>query len=201
MISKGFRFGMLLQFAVGPICLFIFQTSVSSGLFIALLGVLGVTVVDGVFILAAILGMGTLLGKSENTKKAIKLFGGFILILFGLSTSLSVMGVNFIPGLNLTGVQTVDNVFMKTLLLTLSNPLTILFWAGVFSSKMIEENMEKLHMYQFGLGAILSTILFLSFVSVVGNYLNVFIEGSFMNMLNVIVGIILIGFGVRSLIK
>lgn len=35
MFLKGFKFGMLLQLAIGPICLFIFQTSITKGFFVA----------------------------------------------------------------------------------------------------------------------------------------------------------------------
>ncbi len=201
MIIKGFRFGMILQLAVGPVCLFIFQTAVSSGVLIAFLGVAGVSVVDAAFIIAAIFGLGAILNKNEQIKKAIKLFGAIVLILFGLSTILGVVGIDILPSLSLSGVQTVENVFTKTMLLTLSNPLTILFWAGVFSSRVAEENMDKKDMYQFGLGAVLSTVLFLSSIAILGTFVNVFLEESMMNGLNVIVGCVLIGFGIKSLLK
>ena len=68
MIWKGFRFGLLLQIAVGPICLFIFQTAAGSGFWIAEIGVLGVTIVDVFYILAAILGIGFILTKYKKTK-------------------------------------------------------------------------------------------------------------------------------------
>lgn len=201
MILKGFRFGMILQLAVGPVCLFIFQTAVSSGTDIALLGVAGVSLVDASFILAAIMGLGTLLNRNEKAKNIIKFLGAGVVILFGLSTVLGVMGVKILPSLSLSGVQTVENVFVKTMLLTLSNPLTILFWAGVFSSKVAEEGMDKSQMYQFGLGAVLSTVLFLSFIAVLGNFVTVFLSANMMSILNVIVGLVLIAFGVKSLMN
>lgn len=40
MLIKGFKFGMLLQLAVGPICLFIFQLASVNGFLIAERGVL-----------------------------------------------------------------------------------------------------------------------------------------------------------------
>ena len=201
MILKGFRFGMILQFAVGPVCLFIFQTAVSSGVSIALLGVLGVSLVDAFFILAAIMGLGALLNKNEQAKTLIRTLGASILILFGLSTLLGVFGVSILPSLNLSGGQTVDNVFVKTMLLTLSNPLTILFWAGVFSSRVAEENMKRQNMYLFGAGAVLSTLLFLSAVALVGSFVNVFLSAFTLSLLNGAVGLVLIGFGSKTLYK
>ena len=75
MIWKGFRFGMFLQIAVGPICLFIFQTAVTSGFFAAEIGVLGVVLIDALFILAAIFGIGKILNKYRSMKEHHSFFG------------------------------------------------------------------------------------------------------------------------------
>lgn len=198
MFLKGFRFGMLLQIAVGPVCLFIFQTAVASGLISAITGVIGVTIIDSLFILAAILGIGALLDKYNNVKKIIKYFGAIVLIVFGLSNIIGVIGISIIPSMNFLTTQSVDSVFIKTLILTLSNPLTILFWAGVFSSKLVEENMNKSSMYLFGIGAVISTIIFLTFISFIGYFANVFFTSTILNFLNVFVGLVLIAFGVKT---
>jgi len=199
MILKGFRFGMILQLAVGPVCLFIFYTAVHSGLPVALLGVAGVSLIDGAFILAAILGLGSLLNSNPSAKKFIKVFGAMVLILFGLSTLLGVLGISLLPSLSLTRVQTVENVFIKTMLLTLSNPLTILFWAGVFASKVSEQEMLKQDMYLFGFGAVLSTLIFLSAVAGLGSVMTVFLSETLLSILNAFVGFVLMYFGGKSL--
>lgn len=201
MILKGFRFGMLLQIAVGPICLFIFQTAASSGFLTAETGVLGVTIIDGLYILAAIFGIGTILNKSGRAKKIIKYFGAFVLIIFGTSNVVGVWGISLIPSLNFLSKQSIEGVFLKTLILTLSNPLTILFWAGVFSTKISEENMKQRDMYYFGLGAVLSTLFFLTVISISGSFINNFLESSVLNSLNIIVGLVLIAFGIKTAVK
>lgn len=201
MILKGFRFGMLLQIAVGPICLFIFQTATSSGFFTAETGVLGVTIIDGVYILAAIFGIGTILNKYKKAKKIIKYFGAAVLVIFGASTIVGTFGISLIPSLNFLSKQSVEGVFLKTLVLTLSNPLTILFWAGVFSTKISEENMKKRDMYCFGLGAVLSTLFFLTIISISGSFINKFLEQAVLNTLNALVGLILIAFGIKTAVK
>lgn len=68
MIIKGFKFGMLLQIAVGPICLFVFQTAAAHGFTSAMSGVIGVTLIDALYILAAICGLGTLIEHYKNFK-------------------------------------------------------------------------------------------------------------------------------------
>ncbi|MBP1745267.1 MAG: hypothetical protein H6Q58_2245, partial [Firmicutes bacterium] len=79
MVFKGFRFGMLLQVAVGPVCLFIFQTAASSGFASAEMGVLGVAIVDALFISAAILGIGALISRYPKAEKFLKYFGAAVL--------------------------------------------------------------------------------------------------------------------------
>lgn len=201
MILKGFRFGMLLQIAVGPVCLFIFQTAVASGFFVALIGVLGIAIIDALYILAAIYGIGKLLNRHEKVKIIIKYLGALVLIVFGLSNLLGVFGISLLPSLNFIPSQSTENVFFKVLLLTLSNPLTILFWIGVFSTKVSEEKMDLKNMYFFGLGAVISTILFLTAISVAGNFVNNFLDPFLLSILNCIVGLVLIGFGIKTIIK
>ena len=198
MIIKGFRFGILLQLAVGPICLFIFQTAASSGFFAAETGVLGVSIIDCLYIIAAILGMGTVLNKYEKGKRLIKYFGAIVLIVFGLSNIVGSFGIKILPSLNFASNQSGENVFLKTMLLTISNPLTILFWAGVFSTKISQENMDKKNMYLFGLGAVLSTVLFLTLISILGSCISNFLDIEFINVLNIIVGLLLVAFGINN---
>lgn len=43
-IIKGFRFGLLLQLAIGPVCLFIIKTAAESGVLTAEAGVMAVMI-------------------------------------------------------------------------------------------------------------------------------------------------------------
>lgn len=201
MIWKGFRFGMFLQIAVGPICLFIFQTAATSGFFAAETGVLGVTIIDGLYILAAIFGIGKVLNKYPKMKEVIRYFGAAVLVLFGLSNIVGVFGFSIIPSLDFHSEQSIEIIFVKTLVLTLSNPLTILFWAGVLSTKLVEENLKEKDMYSFGIGAVLSTFFFLTIISILGTFLFIFLEAVVLKGLNVIVGIVLVAFGIRTAVK
>lgn len=199
MILKGFRFGILLQFAVGPVCLYLFQTAVSSGLQTALTGVIGVALADGLYIALAIFGLGTLIRKNTRLHNSFQRFGGSIVLLFGLSTLLGAFGISILPSLHLqtAGIQ---NMFVKALLLTLSNPMTILFWTGVFSAKIAEDKLNQQALLAFGLGAVFSTLVFLSSVSFLGSQIAGFLTPSLLLVFNAAVGIILMGFGLKILI-
>jgi threonine/homoserine/homoserine lactone efflux protein len=95
----------------------------------------------------------------------------------------------------------VHNTFIATLLLTLSNPLTIIFWTGVFSTRVVDDGMSKRDMYVFGTGAVLSTALFLTSVSYLGAIAGVFVTSGLMQAMNGLVGLVLIGFSVKGLAR
>lgn len=198
MIWKGIRFGMFLQIAVGPICIFIFQIAATSGFLAAETGVLGVALIDGLYILAAIFGIGKMLNKYRRLKEIIRYFGAAVLVVFGLSSIAGLFGLSIIPSLKFLSQQSIETVFWKTLVLTLSNPLTILFWAGVFATKLAEENIKQKDIYSFGLGAVLSTLIFLTFISILGSFLTIFFNPVVLKVSNVIVGITLVIFGIRT---
>ena len=160
-IWNGFRFGTLLQIAIGPICLFIFQTAASSGLGSAEAAVLGVTLADIIYVLAEQYGeSGPSLKKMNVLKKYLKYFGAFVLIIFGAAIISSAFGISMIPSLDLMHGSRTGSAFINALFLTLSSPLTIVFWAGVFSAKISENKAGRKEIYLFGAGAVISTLFF-----------------------------------------
>jgi len=200
MLIKGFKFGMLLQLAVGPVCFFIFQLASTNGFLPAASGVLAVVLVDGIYILAAIIGIASIIER-QNIKIVLRYFGAIILFIFGLNILLDVFSVHILPAFTFAKPSHLNGSFLKGLILTASNPLTIVFWAGVFSVKIVDENMEKSDIYVFGIGALLSTLLFLSVVAGAGSLTQQFLSENLRKILNIIVGIVLICFGLKMLSK
>lgn len=198
MIYKGFKFGMLLQLAIGPICIFIFQAATTNGFLVAEVGVLGVALIDALYILASIIGIGALIERNALVKVGLKYFGATILVLFGISNILNNFEINFMPDLHLQDTQNSYNMFAQAAILTLSNPLTILFWAGAFSSKIAEENFHRADMFLFGFGAIIATLFFMTFVVLIGSITKTFLPVIIIKMLNGVVGMVLIYFGIKT---
>lgn len=198
-LFKGFKFGMLLQLSVGPICLYIFQTASEIGLLQALAGVLGVVCMDALFIAAAVFGISKFI-ESKKVLPLLRIFGALVLLLFGLHVILSVFYIHLLPGFTFDGANSRSS-FLYALILTASNPLTILFWAGVFSSKVAEERLPRNSVAAYGLGAALSTLLFLSFVAFLGSLVTALLPSVVIRILNAAVGALLIGFGVKTLLK
>ena len=197
-ISRGFRFGALLQIAVGPVCLFIFQTAASSGFWAAEAAVLGVTLADLFYVTAAIMGVGALIERSPSARSIFKYLGSAVIILFGISSILGSFDINIIPGFGTLTKTDSESAFIKALLLTFSSPLTIVFWAGVFSAKAASGQMSGKEVSYFGFGAILSTLIFMSLTAITGTLTGSFLPSAVILILNIVVGLVLIIIGVRT---
>lgn len=201
MIKKyfdGLKFGMLLQLAVGPMCLMVFNTAKNVSFLVALSLVLAIALVDAFYILLAGLGVSKLIEK-KNVKAIFKIVGSLVLVIFGLNIILNVFNINLIPGLNLK--PNTANIFIQGLILTLSNPITIVFWGSVLTTKIIDDKLKKKELVIFSIGVVSSTLFFLSFVALLGTVLSGFIPESISNILNIIVGLLIILFGIKILVK
>ena len=197
MIYDGFKFGILLQIAIGPVFIYIFKTATEYGLVASESGVLAATLMDAIYVILAILGIGSILEK-PRVKKTLKYFGAVVLIYFGFGIALGSIGINIVPSFkNSSNTSLATNSFVATLILTASNPLTILFWTGVFASKISCKGYSKKEMKLFGLGAVLATLVFLGSFAFIASLLKVIITKEIIDILNILVGILLIGFGIK----
>ena len=127
--------------------------------------------------------------------------GAIIVAIFGLQTVLGVFGREVLPSINLLNGINSGNTFLEGLVLTASNPLAILFWVGIFSSKIVEEKLTRKDVYLFGLGSVISTLFFLTIVAAIGSVTGYFLPVEIISMLNLVVGIILICLAIRMIIK
>jgi threonine/homoserine/homoserine lactone efflux protein len=105
------------------------------------------------------------------------------------------------PDTNFFGVAKFGSTFVEGFLLTATNPLTILFWTGVFSTEIAEGKMKSADVYFFGIGAILATLLFLSTVAIIGSIVKIIISDYAIKALNILVGLILVYFAVDKIKK
>ena len=176
----------------------VFNTAKNVSFLVAMSLVLAIALVDAFYILLASLGVSKILEK-KSVKKIFKIIGSLVLMIFGLNIVLNVFNINLIPGLNLKPSS--SNIFIQGLVLTLSNPITIVFWGSVLTTKIIDDKLKKKELFIFSTGLVSSTLTFLTFVALLGTVLSSFIPETVSNILNVIVGLLIIGFGIKMLIK
>ncbi len=199
-LLKGFSFGMLLQFSIGPMCLMVFNTASTKGLLSSIPLVIAIALVDGIFIILAAMGVTALL-KKKSVQIVITILGSIILIAFGLNMVFTTFEKSLLPEVNLFSKLKLQSLFLQGIVLTASNPLTILFWGGVFTMKVTDENLNNKQLTQFGAGCILSTISFLFIVAVAGSLIGAFMTTGIISVLNVAVGVVVCYFGIKLLYK
>jgi threonine/homoserine/homoserine lactone efflux protein len=114
---------------------------------------------------------------------------------------MGVFDIALLPDVHLFDAGQAEGVFPRTVLLILSNPLTIVFWAGVFSTKLAEDGMSRRGMLSFGIGAVLATLSFLGLIALLGSLTQRFFPEVLMQGLNMAVGVLLVFFGLRPLVE
>lgn len=196
LIRQGLRFGLMLQFAVGPVCMLVLSTSVERGFGPALSLIAAVTLADALYIGLSSLGAAALLRKPSVQRKA-RLFGGLVLIVFGAQLALNAFVIPLFPSVRLFSAGSGAGLFAQGLLLTLSNPLTILFWSGLLSAKVADNHWSGKSLLCFCIGCVLATVLFLTVIALMGSLLTGRITDGVMRTLNGVVGCALIWFGLR----
>ncbi|MFD2265605.1 LysE family translocator [Lacibacterium aquatile] len=125
----GLAMGVLLAIQVGPISLLCMRQAMSSGFSAGAAVGLGAATADVVYAVGAALGLGALGHLLGEIAGPMRIIGGAMLIWFGLKGWLKRTNPPAPAQLG-AGAQ----IYLSTFLLTMTNPLTILFFAGVFAS-------------------------------------------------------------------
>jgi threonine/homoserine/homoserine lactone efflux protein len=82
--------------------------------------------------------------------------------------------------------------FTSVFFLAVSNPMSIVFFTGLFSAKAIEYNYTKKELYSFGFGVGLSTLIFTSGAVLLFSLLKGTIPTIVIQILNITVGVLII---------
>lgn len=192
----GIKFGMLLQIAIGPVSLFILTTAINSNFLNSFLTVLAVALVDAIYITLALSGAVAFL-KNKKNELFFKWLSSLILVLFGINIIINTFGIQLLPSFNLLNTGISNSSFIYAFILTLSSPLTILFWVSIFSERITEKQYRNKDLYYFALGCLSSTLIFLTSLSFIGSTFHYILPAMMITALNVIAGLTMIYFGIR----
>jgi threonine/homoserine/homoserine lactone efflux protein len=197
---KGLITGLILQIAIGPIFFLIVNITLQDTLLNGLSAVVAVTIVDYLYIALAIAGIGKLLEK-ESVKTVLGVISSIVLIIFGsyiIVKSLSFATMNVKIDSNFSNISA---SFISAFILTISSPLTIVFWTSIFTARAIEYSLSKKELLVFGLSAGFATPVFLSISIVLVTLLKSSISPLVVQLGNRAVGLLLIVYGITRLIK
>ncbi|NPV56334.1 MAG: LysE family transporter [Anaerolineae bacterium] len=198
-LLNGLLTGLTLQLAIGPVFFFIINLTLQKTIFDGFACVLAVTLVDYFYITLSILGIGKLL-ENPKVKKIFGVISSVVLVLFGLSI-LKGLFESSTSNAVISNTSNILTSFTSVFLITISSPLTIVFFTSLFTAKVVEYNYTKKELTLFGLGTGLATFLFMGTSVILFSLIKETVPLSLMQVLNGIVGVLLVGYGIQRLYK
>ncbi len=189
----GLGFGLILQIAVGPVAIAVLHRALTQGFRHAFAMIWGAALVDTLYIVLSVLGISALL-QIGPVRVGLGVAGALLLAGFGLHylrapaapERLSQSGGS-LPKSFATGVG-----------LTLTNPLTILFWAGALGAMMSTHTFHQPGgVVLFSAGCVAATLLFLTAVAAAARFAARLLTERRVLWLNRAVGLFLIGFALK----
>ncbi|MGJ9382474.1 amino acid transporter [Salipaludibacillus neizhouensis] len=187
--------GLSLAAPIGPVNAAQLDRGIKSGFFHAWLVGLGATVADGIYMILVFLGVVHLV-EIPFVQTFLWLFGFFVLVYTGIE---ALSGAGKIALINSRTVsESHTKSFLSGFFMSLFNPLTILFWLGIFGSILAKTitsfATEQVILY---VGAIFLGIIIWDFTMAgFASTLRKFLTPRLLISISVLSGISLIGFGV-----
>lgn len=195
---NGFMTGLVLQVALGPVFFLVADTVLQGTVLEGFVAVAAVTIADYLYIFLAAAGAGAFL--SSGRARTISGFaGGAILMAFGCSLMLSVLFPPLRNAQVITGSPDCRSSFIGAFMLTVSNPLTIVFWTGLFSSKALEQGYSRGSLALFSFSAGVATPVFLGAAVFLLSVLKASVPPSIIAYLRIPVGALLFGYGIARI--
>ncbi len=194
LLLRGLVLGLSIAAPVGPIGLLCIKRTLTQGRWYGLASGLGAASADGIYGTLGAFGISTITGALTGAQFWLRLIGGLFLLFLGvriLRERPAEHEAAVRPSIGLAGA------FASTLVLTLSNPLTILSFAAMFAG------MGALNGYANALTLVLgviagSALWWLGLSSLVG-LLRARLTPAMLRALNVLSGLVLIAFALFAL--
>jgi threonine/homoserine/homoserine lactone efflux protein len=138
-LLKGILVGFTLAIPVGPVAIFVIRKTLHYGRFAGLASSLGIATADFFYATIAAFGFAAASDYLVAHRQAIDLFGGIVLILVGIQLF---MNSPQQPS-KTSSTKTIIASYISSLLLTLSNPMTILMYIAIFSAFYLTEGATQ----------------------------------------------------------
>ena len=192
-LIQGLGFGLILQISVGPVCIAVLHKGIAQGFVHAFAMAWGAALVDTLYISLSMVGVSALL-RFESARLAIGIGGALLLLVFGTRYLRAPANIAEAQHRSESPLKS----FAYGIVLTLTNPLTILFWAGVLGDMMSTHTFDQPRgTVYFAIGCVSATLLFLTAVAFAGHLLERLLDERLALWLNRAVGLFLIGFAIK----
>jgi threonine/homoserine/homoserine lactone efflux protein len=126
---RGFVLGFSIAAVFGPIGVLCLRRTLASGFAIGLVSGLGAATADAAYATVAALGVSAIADLLVDQRVWLRVVGGAFLVYLGAQTVASTPAARSVE----PGASRLVGAYASTLALTVSNPMTILSFAGIFA--------------------------------------------------------------------
>jgi len=194
-LVAGIILGFCIAAPIGPIAILCIRRTLACGWRSGLATGLGAATADGIYAGVAGFGLTVVTGLLTGHLAIVRALGGAFLVYLGVRTFLSAPPEN--PGT--TGKGTLLQDYASTVFLTLTNPVTIISFAGVFAALGIGGlsggvSTAVLMVLGIAAGSVAWWLLLVAGTSVLGSRCNTRVLG----LVNRIAGVLIVLFGIAT---
>lgn len=208
-VIGGIGYGLLLSIMVGPAFFILIETSITKGVKSALFLDLGVLISDLVYVTAAFLFFQEVNELMEgDNQNILKIIGGAAFIVFGITNLMKSKKKNFIGKkklVNPNDLKASNHVMMivKGFTINALNPGVLFYWLTLMTLiPTAPEHLGLKHIYtqMIYISLILITFFSVDVLKIIGaKKLKDFLTPSWIRVINLVLGFILILFGLLFL--
>lgn len=195
---KGLILGFSIAAPVGPIGVLCIRRTLQFGRFSGLCSGLGAAAADCVYGIIAAFGLTLISNFLIASQFWLRLVGGIFLLYLGLKT-----GITEAEELSHGKVShtTLVSDFLSTFVLTITNPMTILSFVAVFAGLGLSSGGSYTDAVVLVVGILLGSAFWWLLLSEGVTFFRKKISQKIMTWINRIAGLIIVGFGIFSLIS
>jgi threonine/homoserine/homoserine lactone efflux protein len=193
-LVKNILLGISLAAPVGPVSVEVIRRGLKGGFSRAFLVALGSALGDAVYLLVIYFGLAELL-LHPIAKMSIWCFGALVLLILGVQT---IRGAWKPQEMKDSSLATNRNAILAGFLLALINPLTIVWWLGVFGVLLGSSNEPmSLGSLLHNSTIILGVLVWFFCLSMMLHFGKRWISGKYLRLISVLAGLSLLGFGLH----
>jgi len=138
-LSTYFLLGISLAAPIGPVKATLLNTGIKNGFFHAWFFGLGAILTDIIYMLMVYFGVGQFI-DSPYMRIFLWCFGFFVLMYTGIENLLTINNISMDP--KFRKIVRLRHSLLAGLLMAFLNPLTILFWLGIYGSILVSGGGE-----------------------------------------------------------
>lgn len=198
-LFNGLKFGIVLAFLIGPVFFTIIQTSIERGFWNGVLVSFGVSLSDIMYVAICYFGLMQFINE-PSFKLYLGYIGGGILIAFGLYHLFIKSRKSLQAASPVVAEKKMYRYIVKGFVINGLSPMVLIFWIGSISVASLDFGYTRGFEFFLFFCAVLITVLGTDVLKAyLADKLRKLITQRLMMIINIVVGLCLIGFGLKLL--